>query len=82
MLVLTRSLGEGIVLGNGVEIRVSRICRGEVKLAFSGPREIRIAREEHSTAHVIPREKPAPTLARVVVDRQTAWRLPCAGSVG
>lgn len=78
MLVLTRSLGEGIVLGNGVEIRVSRICRGEVKLAFSGPREIRIAREEHLTA----REKPAPTLARVIVDRQTAWRLPCAGSVG
>ena len=78
MLVLTRSLGEGIVLGNGVEIRVSRISRGEVKLAFSGPREIRIAREEHST----PREKPVLTLARVVVDRQTAWRLPCAGSVG
>jgi carbon storage regulator CsrA len=78
MLVLTRSLGEGIVLGNGVEIRVSRISRGEVKLAFSGPREIRIAREEHST----PREKPVPTLARVVVDRQTVWRLPCAGSVG
>lgn len=82
MLVLTRSLGEGIVLGNGVEIRVSRISRGEVKLAFSGPREIRILREEYSSVRDRQRVRPRLTLARVTVDRQTAWMLPYEGSVG
>ena len=46
MLVLTRKEGEGIVVGDEVELTVLEIRGSRVKLGFTGPAEIPIHREE------------------------------------
>lgn len=46
MLVLSRKIGESIVLGRDVEICLLEIQGGEVKLGISAPREIVILRKE------------------------------------
>ena len=46
-LVLTRKIGERIVIGDGIAIVVSEICGSRVKLAIDAPRETTIRRGEH-----------------------------------
>jgi carbon storage regulator CsrA len=49
MLVLKRKRNQRILIGQGpdaVEMTVSEICRGQVKLCFDGPSHIRISRTE------------------------------------
>ena len=46
MLVLTRRLNEGIVIGANIEIRVLEMHKGNVKLGFVAPREVTISRKE------------------------------------
>ncbi|MBN2294272.1 MAG: carbon storage regulator CsrA [Pirellulales bacterium] len=46
MLVLSRKLGEGIVIGNGVELTVLNVQGDRVKLGFKAPEEVSIHREE------------------------------------
>jgi len=46
MLVLTRRIGEMIVLGDDIELTVSGIQGGKVKLAISAPAAVRIRRSE------------------------------------
>jgi len=46
MLVLTRRIGEAIVLSNGVRIVVGEIRRGQVKLGIEAPPQIAITRSE------------------------------------
>lgn len=46
MLILTRKIGEGIVLNENVTIRVVEISKGVVKLGIDAPKEMLILREE------------------------------------
>ena len=46
MLVLTRKVGERIVIGENITVTVVEIQKGRVRLAVSAPREISIHREE------------------------------------
>lgn len=46
MLVITRKQGESILIGDNIEIKVSKIDDGSVKLAISAPREMTILRNE------------------------------------
>ena len=46
MLVLTRKLGEGIVIGDGVEVKVVEVSGHRVKLGIAAPAEVPIHREE------------------------------------
>lgn len=46
MLVLTRKVGDRIVIDGGITIEVTEITRTQVRLAIDAPRELRIVREE------------------------------------
>lgn len=46
MLVLTRRLGEGVLIGNDVRVRVVRLNGGRVRLAITAPTGTRVMREE------------------------------------
>lgn len=46
MLVLTRRLGETIVIGNDIRITVVNVGPGRVKLGIQAPENVRIDREE------------------------------------
>ena len=46
MLVLTRKVGERIVIGENITVTVVEIQKGRVRLAVSAPREISVHREE------------------------------------
>ena len=50
MLVLTRKLGEAVVMtdpdGRRIVIRVNRVRGDQVRIAIDAPRDVNIAREE------------------------------------
>ncbi|MBE6055227.1 MAG: carbon storage regulator CsrA [Clostridium sartagoforme] len=46
MLVITRKKGESILIGDDIEITVSKIEDGSVKLAIKAPKEMTILRKE------------------------------------
>lgn len=46
MLVISRKQGESILIGDDIEIKVSKIEDGNVKLAISAPKEMTILRNE------------------------------------
>ncbi len=46
MLVLSRNLGERIVIGNNIVLTVVDIRGDRVRLGFTGPAEVPIHREE------------------------------------
>jgi len=46
MLVLTRKIGEGIVIGDDVTITVVEVKGGNVRIGIDAPREKKIYRQE------------------------------------
>lgn len=46
MLVVSRRLGEAITIGDNVTVKITRIARGQVRLAIEAPKEIRITRTQ------------------------------------
>lgn len=46
LLVITRKKGESILIGDNIEISISKIEEGSVKLAINAPREMTILRKE------------------------------------
>lgn len=54
MLVLTRTVGEELIIADNIRVRVSEIKGGRIKIAIEAPREVSIRRQEvpagsHST---------------------------------
>lgn len=46
LLVITRKKGESILIGDDIEITVSKVEDGSVKLAINAPKEMTILRKE------------------------------------
>ena len=46
MLVLSRKVGEKVVIGNGVTVCVTEVNSNRVRLAFDAPDDVRILRSE------------------------------------
>lgn len=46
MLVLSRKVGEELVLTNGVSIMVVKIEKNQIKLGITAPNDVRILRKE------------------------------------
>ncbi len=46
MLVLTRRLGESLILKYNTKITVEKISKGQIKIGIEAPKDVVIAREE------------------------------------
>ncbi len=50
MLILTRKKGEGISIGDQIQIQVLSVKGGQVRIGIDAPRDIRVSREQ-ATPH-------------------------------
>jgi carbon storage regulator len=67
MLVLTRKVGEEIVIGNDIRLTVTAVGDGRVKVGISAPRHVRVDRSEVAervAAGLTGTATPRPQLAR------------------
>ena len=46
MLILTRKVGESIMIGDSVEVKVLGIRAGQIKLGIEAPKDVKVHREE------------------------------------
>lgn len=46
MLVLSRKIGESILIGNNVTVEVRRVSRNRVALCIDAPQDVKIMRSE------------------------------------
>ena len=56
MLIITRKLGEGITIGDNVELIINEVTDGKVKIAIEAPKEVKILRKELVEAVAMNRE--------------------------
>jgi carbon storage regulator len=63
MLVLTRKVGERIVIGENIEITVVQVRGGKVRLGITAPREIPIHRKEVHQRLLYQEDNPNPDTA-------------------
>ena len=61
MLVLSRKLGEKIVIGDNIVLTVVKIDRNQIRLGIEAPSDVTIFREEIAPGHA---PEPAPALSR------------------
>jgi carbon storage regulator len=52
MLVLSRKLGEKIVIGDNIVVTVVKIDRNQIRIGIEAPQEVPVYREEISPARV------------------------------
>lgn len=46
MLVITRKIGESVLIGDDIEVTISKIDDGSVKIGINAPKEVGILRKE------------------------------------
>ncbi len=46
MLILTRKVGESVLIGDDISISVLSVCGNQVKLGVQAPKEVSVHREE------------------------------------
>ena len=46
MLILTRKVGESIMIGESVEVKILGLRAGQVKIGIDAPRDLEVHREE------------------------------------
>jgi len=46
MLILTRKVGESIMIGDSIEVKVLGIRSGQIKIGVEAPKDITVHREE------------------------------------
>lgn len=57
MLVLTRRMGETLIIGDNVKVTVMGISKGQVRIGIDAPKSVNVVREEiHNPARA--RNKP------------------------
>jgi carbon storage regulator len=73
MLVLTRRIGESIIIGNGIKLTIVSVGPGRVKIGIDAPPSVRIDREEIHAR--ILQEKAADVLEAVAAGTGTGTSL-------
>jgi carbon storage regulator len=53
MLILSRNIGEAILIGNDVSVTIASVSGGQVRLAISAPKEVAVDRAEIRAAKLI-----------------------------
>ncbi|HEY2154384.1 MAG TPA: carbon storage regulator [Isosphaeraceae bacterium] len=61
MLVLSRKLGEKVVIGEGIILTVVKVDRNQVRLGIEAPKDVPVYREE-----IAPSRRPATAVAVAV----------------
>jgi carbon storage regulator len=60
MLVLSRKLGEKIVIGDNIVVTVVKIDRNQIRIGIEAPSEILVYREEIAPQHSTREERTGP----------------------
>ena len=69
MLVLTRRVGEKLVIGDNVTVTILGVTGNQIRIGIDAPREIQVHREE--IYQRILKERAADTTQTVVIPHQT-----------
>jgi carbon storage regulator len=64
MLVLSRKLGEKIVIGDNIVITVVKIDRNQIRIGIEAPHEVPVYREEIAPNRVVKTSEGEPALTR------------------
>jgi len=46
MLIITRKIGESVMIGDDIEVTISKTVDGNIKLGINAPKEVTILRKE------------------------------------
>lgn len=63
MLVLTRAIGQSVVIGNNIVVTVEAVRGDRVRLGFAAPTDVRVDRSEVRRKIDAQASKPAPCTA-------------------